>query len=88
MFDIMAYFRNGKIPHHSILTSIKWNMAAQLGIPDATLVAVLANPPPVEVCFLCATSNGAECVWGKVGNDIIGYGCAKGIHYEDRDQMH
>jgi len=63
-------------------------MAAQLDIPDATLVAVLQNPLQEEVYFLCTTSNGAECVWDEVGGDIIGYSPTKGIHYEDQEQMH
>jgi len=63
-------------------------MAAPVDVPNAALVAVIANPPEGEVCFLCASTNGNECVWDEVGQDIIGSGRAAGVHYEDRVRMH
>jgi len=63
-------------------------MAAQFGIQEAALVTVLANPVKGDVCFLCASTDGAECVWDEISNNIMGHGWATGIEYEDREQMH
>jgi len=62
-------------------------MAAQVDACEAALVALLANPLEGEVCFLCYTSNGAECVWEEIGDNITGHGRATGIEYEERNWL-
>jgi len=59
-----------------------------LDVPNGALIAVLANPPEGEVCFLCSSTNGRECIWNEVGSDVISSGRAAGVHYEDRVHMH
>jgi len=62
-------------------------MTAQIEIQEAALVAVLANPVEGGVCFLCTSTDGTECMWDEIGDDITGHGRGAGIEYEDRDRF-
>jgi len=62
------------------------NMAAQINAVVDTLVADIANPPDGEVCFLCASSDGAECVWNKISDDITNHGRADALSFEGDDE--
>jgi len=64
-------------------------MSAQIELVEkGGLVATTVNPPEGEVCYLCILSIGTECIVTQIGDDIAGYGCATGIHFEDCVQMH
>jgi len=58
-------------------------MAAHIDAGVEALVANIANPPDGKVCFLCLTSNGTECIWNEIGDDITSHGHAHGIYFED-----
>jgi len=57
----------------------KRKMAAPVDAVVEALVADIANPLDGEVCFLCASSNGAECVWNEIGDDITSHGRADAL---------
>jgi len=61
-------------------------MAAHIDAAVEALVADIANPPDGEVCFLCVSSDGAECVWNEIGDDITSHGRRDAIiSYEGDD---
>jgi len=57
------------------------SMAAQVDPAEAALIVLIVNPPNGEVCFLCATTKGRECVWNEIGHDIVAFGCVTGMCY-------
>ncbi len=62
-------------------------MAAQIDPAEAALVALIVNPPEGDVCFLCATSDGRECVWNEIGPDIVAFGRFTGMNYGEQHRV-
>jgi len=56
--------------------------------PRSRFDAEIINPPEGELCFLCTVTNGIECVWPLISEDIVSYGRRSAIRYEDREQNH
>jgi len=63
-------------------------MAAPIELAAGGLVAEIVNPPDGEVCFLCMSTNGTECIWAEIGDDIIEYARYSVTPLEDQDKMH
>jgi len=63
-------------------------MAAHVDPIVNGLVKDIANPLVGKVCFLCMMSEGMECVWNEIGDDITRHGRAHGINYEDVQREH
>jgi len=63
-------------------------MSVQVDPQEAVLIMEIINPPEGELCFLCTVTNGIECVWPLISEDIVSYGRRSAIRYEDRERNH